>query len=155
MAKKRVTVYMQDEDIEWLANYPVAGTIGGSAVFLMEWAVKMVRGGMTTVLKKLDKKEKRAIIDCVAHLRVTHDYTPMMLEAALSDWFNNYAGMAFIGWSGGDEMSKLREKCRDMTPAEVIGLLSWAKGEGLQGDKEADEILAREEEEAEARSKKQ
>lgn len=132
MAKKRVSVYMREEDLKWLEQYPAAESVSGSAVLLMEWTMKQIQRGAVTALEKLDDKEKRALTKYAKSAPMVADQSPYMLSTGLLDWFrfdqmlDKLPGMG-LGWEN-SQISKLIEKISDMTPAEVMGLLCWARG---------------------------
>lgn len=128
MAKKAIKVYLSEEDAAYANTYPIRDTVGGTASFYVDWAFKQVRRGRNSSLKQLSDEEKRAIRACAKFLPITPDYTPMMFAAAINDWFADDPRAAEFCWGSDDEILILIHKCRDMTPAEVIGLLSWAKG---------------------------
>lgn len=123
MAKKRVTVYMREDDFEWLSQYPIAESASGSATLLTEWAVKLARLGALTAFGKLNEEEKMLVTEYASSLSVTPDYSPQVLSSSIEVW-----AYSSVHSQDKDTISALAEKCKNMTPAEVMGLLSWAKG---------------------------
>lgn len=144
MAKKAIKIYLSEEDASWANEYPVHDTVGGTASFYVDWAFKQVRRGQVSALQKLSIDEKNTVI-IITYLnlrKIAPDFSPAMLAATVEDWFNYDKGAT---WGCSDEtIAHIVKICRDMTPSEVIGLLSWAKSECLKIDSEALAILVRE-----------
>ena len=125
MAKKGVGIYMRAEDLAWMDRYPVVDTMSGRVNFFAEWATRQAQRGMVTALGKLDKDERLVIIHYVASLIITPDFSPAMLAMGIADSMR-YDGAGY--WLEGERRSALVAKCGELSPAEVIGLLAWARG---------------------------
>lgn len=138
MAKKRVTVYMREEDIDWLENYPVAESTSGSAVLVMEWAMQQIQRGAITALEKLDEGDRKIIIDYALAHRTYFDTSPAMLVVGLADWYRYPTPMLRVSGVPHFDRYKfntLLKKCEELSPAETIGLLAWACGYSSQKGK--------------------
>lgn len=140
MAKKRTTIYMREEDLVWLEQCPVADSVSGSAVLIMEWAMKQVQRGSKTALEKLDKDERLMIIHYASFMTLTADFSPAVLVISLGDWFRYDAGAGY--WVDKYKINVFMKKCEELSPAEMIGLLAWARGYWAQeGKKTLDEYV--------------
>lgn len=129
MAKKQVKIYISDENIAWINSCPAARTTSGSVTLLTEWAIKQIQHGAVTAIEKLDEAEQKTIIAFAKTHEITSDVSPATLVIALGKWFRFSAQRPFVvRHLDKYKFNALMTKCGEMSPAEVIGLLLWARG---------------------------
>jgi len=127
MAKTGLKIYVAENDIAWLDNFPLRDTRGATITAMSEWAITQFRRGARTAFMALDLDERKAVIASMNGtiwdvVRQGADSLAYHME----DWFRLDAGMGW-GWSE-SKIITLLAKIKALSPAEVAGLICWANG---------------------------
>lgn len=144
MAKKDIKIYVQEDNINWVDNYPMGESRCGSVSTAADWAITQIRRGAKTAFLALDLDERKAVI---ASLNSTiWDFIkqgPESLAWHLEDWFVMDGGMMWE-WEE-SKVKALLEKVKAFSPAETAGIVCWSQGfwhdcDNQELDKWADDL---------------
>lgn len=144
MPKKDIKIYVQEDNINWIDNYPMGESRCGSVSTAADWAITHIRRGAKTAFLALNLDERRAVI---ASLNGTiWDFIkqgPESLAWHLQDWFKMDGGMMWE-WQE-DKVKALLDKVRSFNPAEIAGIVCWSQGfwqdcDNQELDKWADDL---------------
>lgn len=132
MTKKRVSVYMKQEDIDWLAKFPIAESPSGSAVFVMEWIMQEIRKGAVAAFTRLDRDERFMFAGSMNGAEFAPGtFSPRSLARRMGDWMKLDQGRIY-DWEE-EKINILTAKIADLSPTEALGLFAWSKGWWEQG----------------------
>ena len=125
MAKKRTTVYYNEEAAKWLQQYPAADTTGGSLNIILDWATTNLMFAQKRVFAGLDEDERKALV-MVCFNDYYPDFRNPSLALLVKDWFEIGEG-SLLEWHK-EKIEDLVSKLASLNPIENFAIALWAKG---------------------------
>lgn len=122
--KKQLSIYLTQENSQWIESNPAGDTPSASANILFDWSVRQLRRGAFSAFQCLSSEERQIIIKSVNSLPLTGE-TPN-LSARTEEWLTLDAGRILDFPQ--EKKKKLTEKLTKLDAAQTMGLICWARG---------------------------